>query len=251
MTPMFVETLNSQAQESVASQPGTMRGKLRATQTSLEFSQTQTTGTGNPPAGSCSTQTSRGASVKAGVAVPPNRCVCSTGHRTTYNWLTGRSMDTLAEYTLGSESASSSLMVFDKDERRIRARKPVGEGFGSKLLAGSGDRGDGPATGWCRYDRSAWLRRRRRRRRLRGVLCVHASSQRAAQQHSGAETQVPQGSEERQLGLRTEGDPTAAEEKGSKHGGRSQLFGPIFIFLTSRTSRRKKQLIKSCKKRFR
>lgn len=44
MTPMFVETLNSQAQESVASQAGTMKGKLRATQTSLEFSQTQTTG---------------------------------------------------------------------------------------------------------------------------------------------------------------------------------------------------------------
>lgn len=44
MTPMFVETLNSQAQESLASQPGTMKGKLRATQTSLEFSQTQTPG---------------------------------------------------------------------------------------------------------------------------------------------------------------------------------------------------------------
>lgn len=44
MTPMFVETLNSQGQDSVASQTGTMKGKLRATQASLEFSQTQTTG---------------------------------------------------------------------------------------------------------------------------------------------------------------------------------------------------------------
>lgn len=44
MTPMFVETLNSQAQEGVASQTAPMKGKLRATQTSLEFSQTQTTG---------------------------------------------------------------------------------------------------------------------------------------------------------------------------------------------------------------
>lgn len=44
MTPMFVETLNSQAQESGASPTGPMGGKLRATQTSLEFSQTQTTG---------------------------------------------------------------------------------------------------------------------------------------------------------------------------------------------------------------
>lgn len=59
-------------------------------------------------------------------------------------------MDTLAEYTLGSES-TSSLMVFDKDERRIKARKPVGEGFGSKLLAGPGDQGGGPTTGRCRF----------------------------------------------------------------------------------------------------
>lgn len=44
MTPMFVETLNSQGRESAASQTGTMKGKLRATQASLEFSQTQTTG---------------------------------------------------------------------------------------------------------------------------------------------------------------------------------------------------------------
>lgn len=58
-------------------------------------------------------------------------------------------MDTLAEYTLGSESASS-LMVFDKDERRIRARKPVGEGFGTKLLTGPSEQGGGPAGGWCR-----------------------------------------------------------------------------------------------------
>ena len=46
MTPMFVETLSSQSPEgSSASQSGAMKGKLRATQTSLEFSQTQTPGT--------------------------------------------------------------------------------------------------------------------------------------------------------------------------------------------------------------
>uniref|UniRef100_A0A3B3VB26 DNA-dependent protein kinase catalytic subunit n=1 Tax=Poecilia latipinna TaxID=48699 RepID=A0A3B3VB26_9TELE len=50
MTPMFVETQSSQGPESAgASQSGSMTGKLRATQTSLEFSQTQTPGTtGNP-----------------------------------------------------------------------------------------------------------------------------------------------------------------------------------------------------------
>lgn len=45
MTPMFVETQNSLGQDSLgASQSGSMKGKLRATQTSLEFSQTQSAG---------------------------------------------------------------------------------------------------------------------------------------------------------------------------------------------------------------
>ncbi len=45
MTPMFVETQSSQSPESsTASQSGAMKGMLRATQTSLEFSQTQTAG---------------------------------------------------------------------------------------------------------------------------------------------------------------------------------------------------------------
>lgn len=66
-------------------------------------------------------------------------------------------MDTLAEYTPGSESASS-LMVFDRDERRTRARKPVGEGFGSTPLPGSSEQAAGPATGGCGRRRpGAWL----------------------------------------------------------------------------------------------
>uniref|UniRef100_A0A3Q3GYR5 DNA-dependent protein kinase catalytic subunit n=1 Tax=Labrus bergylta TaxID=56723 RepID=A0A3Q3GYR5_9LABR len=103
MTPMFVETQNSQGPESMAaSQSGSMKGKLRATQTTLEFSQTQ-----------------------------------AAGRSTTYNWLTGSSVDTLAEYSLGSESLSS-LMVFDKKtERRTAARRPVGEGFGLRRLTAS------------------------------------------------------------------------------------------------------------------
>lgn len=67
----------------------------------------------------------------------------STGHWTTYNWLTGSSMDTLPEYTLGSESVSS-LLVFDK--RRIRARKAVGEAFGTKHT-GTSDKGIGHTNG--------------------------------------------------------------------------------------------------------
>lgn len=108
MTPMFVETQSSQGPESLAaSQSATMKGKLRATQTTLEFSQTQT-----------------------------------AGRRTAYNWLTGSSVDTLAEYTLGSESLSS-LLVFDKKaEKRTTARRPVGEGFGLRRLTASTDEVD-------------------------------------------------------------------------------------------------------------
>ncbi|XP_039982420.1 DNA-dependent protein kinase catalytic subunit isoform X2 [Xiphias gladius] len=108
MTPMFVETQTSQGPESAAaSQAGAMMGKLRATQTSLEFTQTQT-----------------------------------AGRRTAYNWLTGGSVDTLAEYTLGSESLSS-LFVFDKKvERQTTARRPVGEGFGLRRLTAPTDEVD-------------------------------------------------------------------------------------------------------------
>ncbi|CAK6951979.1 LOW QUALITY PROTEIN: DNA-dependent protein kinase catalytic subunit [Scomber scombrus] len=108
MTPMFVETQSSQGLESVAaSQSGTMKGKLRATQTSLQFTQTQ-----------------------------------AAGRRTSYNWMTGSSVDTLAEYTPGSESLSS-LMVFDKKaERQATARRPVGEGFGLRRLTASTDEVD-------------------------------------------------------------------------------------------------------------
>ncbi|XP_062235399.1 DNA-dependent protein kinase catalytic subunit [Platichthys flesus] len=108
MTPMFVATQSTQSTQSVAaSQAIAMKGKLRATQTTLEFSQTQT-----------------------------------AGRRTAYNWLTGSSVDTMAEYTSGSESLSS-LMVFDKKaERQTSARRPVGEGFGLKRLAAPSDEVD-------------------------------------------------------------------------------------------------------------
>ncbi|XP_075994169.1 DNA-dependent protein kinase catalytic subunit isoform X2 [Genypterus blacodes] len=108
MTPMFVETQSSQVPGSLAAtQPGTIKGKLRATQTTLEFTQTQT-----------------------------------TGRRTAYNWLTGSSVDTLAEYTPGSESMSS-LLVFDKKaERKVTARRPMGEGFGMRRLTASNDEVD-------------------------------------------------------------------------------------------------------------
>lgn len=70
-----------------------------------------------------------------------------SGRRTAYNWLTGSSVDTLADYTVGSESMSS-LMVFDKKaERRMTSRRPVGEGFGVRRLTLSSDEVDSRTAG--------------------------------------------------------------------------------------------------------
>ncbi|KAM9337515.1 DNA-dependent protein kinase catalytic subunit [Symphorus nematophorus] len=127
MTPMFVETQSSQSPESLSvSQSGAMKGKLRATQTSLEFSQTQT-----------------------------------PGRRTAYDWLTGSSVDTLAEYTPGSESLSSLLVFEKKAERRTAARRPVGEGFGLRRLTASTDEVDS-RTAAQNEQRNNILRLRRR-----------------------------------------------------------------------------------------
>lgn len=73
------------------------------------------------------------------IMYPPYKCFYFTGHRTAYNWLTGSSMETLAEYTIGSESLSSLLVFEKKDERRLRARRPVGEGFGIKHLTATSE----------------------------------------------------------------------------------------------------------------
>ncbi|KAM3860678.1 DNA-dependent protein kinase catalytic subunit [Diretmus argenteus] len=109
MTPMFVETQSSQGAESqAASQPGAPPGRLRATQTSLEFSQTQ-----------------------------------AAGRRTAYDWMTGSSVDTLAEYTPASESVSSLLVLNKKAERReAPARRSTGESFGVRRLAATSDEVD-------------------------------------------------------------------------------------------------------------
>uniref|UniRef100_A0A3P9A875 DNA-dependent protein kinase catalytic subunit n=1 Tax=Esox lucius TaxID=8010 RepID=A0A3P9A875_ESOLU len=105
LTPMFVETQGpTQVPESSTSQPGSVRNQLRATQGSLEFSQTQ-------PA----------------------------GRRSAYNWLTGSSVDTLAEYSPSSDSMSS-LLVFDK--KKPAAWRATGEGFGTRRLAAPTDEGD-------------------------------------------------------------------------------------------------------------
>lgn len=74
-----------------------------------------------------------------------NVCVCS-GRRTAYNWLTGSSVDTLAEYSLPASESMSSLLVFGKRDRPP-SWKSVGAGFGSKRSAAPTDETDSRSTG--------------------------------------------------------------------------------------------------------
>ncbi|KAK0144676.1 DNA-dependent protein kinase catalytic subunit [Merluccius polli] len=131
MTPMFAETQGSQGPAQSLAGPSQLEaagGQLRATQATLEFTQTQ-----------------------------------AAGRRTAYDWLTGSSVDTLAEYTLGSESLSSSLLVFGKKpERRPAAvRRPAGEGFGTRHLTAPTDEGDSRSR--AESERLADIQRLRRR----------------------------------------------------------------------------------------
>ncbi|XP_056629192.1 DNA-dependent protein kinase catalytic subunit isoform X2 [Triplophysa dalaica] len=134
LTPMFMETQvtqgpGTQGSDAGVNQAGTMRGQIRATQTSLEFSQTMAPG---------------------------------SGRRSAYNWLTGSSVDTLADYSLPSDSLSS-LLVFEKkrSERPQAAWRAVGAGFGTKRLTATGDETDSRST--AERERRADILRLRRR----------------------------------------------------------------------------------------
>ncbi|XP_036376580.1 DNA-dependent protein kinase catalytic subunit isoform X1 [Megalops cyprinoides] len=106
LTPMFAETLTTQdsshsrSQESAMSPSVNIRGPLRVTQATLEFTPTQT-----------------------------------AGRRKAYNWLTGCSVDTLAEYSMPSSDSLSSLMVFGKKTDQQQVRKAMGADFGRKHLS--------------------------------------------------------------------------------------------------------------------
>lgn len=110
LTPMFMETQATQGSEAAGSQAASVRGQIRATQTSLEFSQTLAPG---------------------------------AGRRSAYNWLTGSNVDTLADYSLSSDTLSS-LLVFEKkrSERPQAAWRAVGAGFGSNRLTAANDETD-------------------------------------------------------------------------------------------------------------
>ncbi|XP_071410665.1 DNA-dependent protein kinase catalytic subunit isoform X2 [Pithys albifrons albifrons] len=110
LTPMFVGTQASQSmhrnlsQERSLSASGSVSGQVRATQRQYEFTPTQ-----------------------------------HVSGRSSFNWLTGSSIDTLAEYAVPSSSeslSSSMLMVSRRSEKFKQATfKPVGPDFGKKRLS--------------------------------------------------------------------------------------------------------------------
>uniref|UniRef100_A0A8C0BUS0 DNA-dependent protein kinase catalytic subunit n=1 Tax=Buteo japonicus TaxID=224669 RepID=A0A8C0BUS0_9AVES len=135
LTPMFVETQASQSihrnlsQERFFSASGSVSGRVRATQQRYEFTPTQ-----------------------------------HVSGRSSFNWLTGSSIDTLAEYTVpsSSESLSSSMLLVNKQSEKFKqvTFKPVGPDFGKKRLGLPGDEVDSKTKGI--EERAEILRLRRR-----------------------------------------------------------------------------------------
>ncbi|XP_058420517.1 DNA-dependent protein kinase catalytic subunit isoform X2 [Diceros bicornis minor] len=135
LTPMFIETQASQSalqtrtQEGSFSARGVMTGQIRATQQQYDFTPTQ-----------------------------------NTDGRSSFNWLTGSSIDPLVDYTVSSSSdslSSSLLFAHKRSEKSQRAPlKSVGPDFGKKRLGLPGDEVDNKAKG---TDNRAEILRLRRR----------------------------------------------------------------------------------------
>ncbi|XP_041924731.1 DNA-dependent protein kinase catalytic subunit isoform X1 [Alosa sapidissima] len=161
LTPMFVETQASQSEGigtgSGGSQSVSIVGQVRATQGSLEFSQTQAPG---------------------------------LGRRTAYNWLTGSSVDTLAEYSLPASESASSLLVFGKRDRPP-SWKSVGAGFGSKRSAAPSDEADSRSAAE-RERRADILRLRRRFLKDQEKVSLHFAKKEISSQRQEKEKRAEQ-----------------------------------------------------------
>nr|XP_025866827.1 DNA-dependent protein kinase catalytic subunit isoform X2 [Vulpes vulpes] len=134
LTPMFIETQASQStlqtrtQERSLPAQGVMARQIRATQQQYDFTPTQT-----------------------------------ADGRSSFNWLTGSSIDPLVDYTVSSSDSSSSSLLFaqKRNEKSQRAPlKAVGPDFGEKKLGLPGDKVDNKAKGID--NRTEILRLRRR-----------------------------------------------------------------------------------------
>ncbi|XP_006170510.1 DNA-dependent protein kinase catalytic subunit [Tupaia chinensis] len=134
LTPMFVETQASQSTLQTRTQEGSLSvhrpvtGQVRATQQQYNFTPTQT-----------------------------------ADGRSTFNWLTGSSVDVLADY-MGSSSpdAVSSLLFAHKRSEKAQKTplKSVGPDFGKKRLGLPGDEVDGKSQGTDSRAEILGLRRR-------------------------------------------------------------------------------------------
>ncbi|XP_060058172.1 DNA-dependent protein kinase catalytic subunit [Erinaceus europaeus] len=135
LTPMFIETQASQSTLQMQNQEGSLpnRGakerQIRATQQQYDFTPTQ-----------------------------------NTDGRSSFNWLTGSSIDPLVDYSASSasDSSSSSLLFAHQRSDRIQRipMKSVGPDFGKKRLGLPGDEVDSKAKG---VDNRAEILRLRRR----------------------------------------------------------------------------------------
>ncbi|KAM7075469.1 DNA-dependent protein kinase catalytic subunit isoform 1-T1 [Molossus nigricans] len=135
LTPMFIETQTSQSalqtwsQEGSPSVQGAMARQIRATQQQYDFTPTQ-----------------------------------NTDGRSSFNWLTGSSIDPLVDYMVSSssDSLSSSLLFAHKRSEKLQRAplKSVGPDFGKKRLGLPGDKVDNKAEGTD--SRTEILRLRRR-----------------------------------------------------------------------------------------
>ncbi|XP_060247015.1 DNA-dependent protein kinase catalytic subunit isoform X1 [Meriones unguiculatus] len=134
LTPMFIETqaslstLHTQTQEGSLSEQRQKSGQVRATPQQYDFTPTQT-----------------------------------TVERSSFDWLTGSSIDLLADHTVPSESLSSSLLfAHQKSEKSQRISwKSVGPDFGMKKLGLPGDEVDNQVKS-ATHSRAEILRLRRR-----------------------------------------------------------------------------------------
>ncbi|XP_006860145.1 PREDICTED: DNA-dependent protein kinase catalytic subunit [Chrysochloris asiatica] len=143
LTPMFIETQASQStlltrtQDGSPTAQGLMTGQVRTTQQHWDFTPTQ-----------------------------------NTDGRSSFNWLTGSSIDPLADYMASPSSdalSSSLLFVHKRREKAPRSSlKPVGPNFGKKRLGLPGDEVDNMVKGTD--DRTEILRLRRRFLKDQGKL---------------------------------------------------------------------------------
>ncbi|KAM4028882.1 DNA-dependent protein kinase catalytic subunit [Anomaloglossus baeobatrachus] len=163
LTPMFVETQASQSfyrsrTQSFQEGQEPEGGQLRATQQHYQFTPTQ-----------------------------------NIGGRSSFNWLTGSTMDTMSSFSAdSSESLSSTLLFSSKRNVKTQKRsfKPAGPNFGQRRLGLPGDETDSKAKGI--EERSDILRLRRRFLKDQEKLSIIYARKGVAEQKREKEIKVEQ-----------------------------------------------------------